>query len=393
MYIQETINSAVISLKSNKLRTFLTMLGVIIGVFAVVSLVSLIQGVGNFITDRFNALGTNLIIVAPGRASLNQDPAVSFSNNKLTKKHVDLIDQHVGDLIVGVTPNIRLSKTLEYKSKNFLGYLVGASHKAFDIIDIELIDGRFFTKTEENEGAKVAVIGPLVKKELFGSSNALGQEFKMSGESFEVIGLLSKKGINSDERVIIPYTTAEDVYDLENYSGITLKAKNTDEIDYVMREVEIALLEDLKADDFTVLSQQNLLSSVQNILGIVSSALGGVAAISLLVGGIGIMNIMLVSVTERTREIGLRKALGATSGNIGFQFVTEAVFISVVGGILGLLFGWALTFFAQRFFPAQMPWWSIALALVFSAIVGIIFGTYPALQASKKDPIEALRFE
>ncbi|MDC0449157.1 ABC transporter permease, partial [bacterium] len=373
MKLSETLNSAIIALKANKLRSSLTMSGVVIGVFAVVSLISLVKGLQNYITDTFNSLGSNLIIIAPGRAGFDQDPALAFTNNKLEKKHVDIIEKDVGEYLVGVTPNIRLSKTVEYKNKQFLGFLIGTNYKVKDIVDLKIVSGRFFTKSEETSKARVAVIGPLVKKELFGVSNPLGKKIKIAGVSFEVIGVLESEGPNSDERIMIPYTSAKDALGVDQFSGITTKAKNSEDIDFVMGQIELALLSDLKSDEFTVLSQKDLLSTVGSIMGILSAALGGIAAISLLVGGIGIMNIMLVSVTERTREIGLRKALGATRSNIGTQFIIESIFISLLGGLIGLGLSIVLTLGAQQFFPAQITIWSIILALGFSILVGVVF--------------------
>ena len=176
-------------------------------------------------------------------------------------------------------------------------------------------------------------------------------------------------------------------------SGISAKVKDNVDIDQAAKEVSIALLEDLKPDDFTIITQKDIIESVQSILGIISIGLSAIAGISLLVGGIGIMNIMLVSVNERIREIGLRKALGATSFNIGIQFMLESLIISMGGGIVGIIMGYLLSLFLTNFFPAEVPLWSLALSFTFSLIVGLVFGTYPAVKASKKDPIEALRYE
>ena len=184
-----------------------------------------------------------------------------------------------------------------------------------------------------------------------------------------------------------------DRYEEATISAIAIKAKDATNIELTTKEIKMALLRDLKSDEFTLMTQEDMLSSISSILGILTTALAAIAGISLLVGGIGIMNIMLVSVTERTREIGLRKALGATSFNIGLQFLVESVVISVSGGIVGLLLGWIATLIANNWIRAEVPIWAIILAFGFSLFVGIVFGTYPALKASKKDPIEALRYE
>lgn len=394
MRFLNTFNSSIKALGVNKVRTFLTMLGVIIGVFAVVSLVSLVKGVENFITDRFNSLGSNLIIIAPGRAAFNQDPAASFSNNKLDEKHIELIRDELGNEIVAVTPSIRVGKTVRYKDKKYYSTIVGSNEKVTDLINVEVNTGRYFTRTEVSSKARVAIVGPAIAKEFFGNkSNGLGEKIKINGSTFTVIGLYDEKGGTQDERVIMPYTTLQKALDIENFSNIITKAKDADSIDLIIKRLELAMLKDLDKQDFTILSQSDILDSFKSILNVLSIGLAAIAGISLLVGGIGIMNIMLVAVNERIQEIGLRKALGATSIDIGSQFIIEAIFISIIGGLLGLGFGFLVTLISKPWLNAQIPWWAIILALGFSILVGVVFGTYPALKAAKKDPIAALRFE
>jgi putative ABC transport system permease protein len=393
MKFSSVLNSALKALGVNKTRTFLTMLGVIIGVFAVVSLVSLVKGVENFIVDRFNSLGSNLIFIAPGRSGFNSDPALAFTNNKLEEKHVNLIRENVGKDLVAVAPSIRLGKNAKYKTKHYYATIAGSNEDAKDLVNVDIEKGRFFTKVEVDANAKVVIIGPTIEKELFGDSNALGKSLKIDDESFIVIGTAKSRGGSQDERVIMPYTTMQDSLDVENFSNIVTKAKNADDIDLVIKKIELALLKDLDKEDFTVLSQASVLESFKSILNVLSIGLAAIAGISLFVGGIGIMNIMLVSVNERIQEIGLRKALGATSRDIGTQFLIEAIFISVLGGLLGLGLGFLVTVISKPWLNAQIPWWAIFLAMGFAIAVGLGFGTYPALKAAKKDPIEALRFE
>lgn len=389
----ETIRTAVNSLRLNKVRSALTMLGVIIGVFSVVSLVSLVRGFQNYVTDQFNAIGSNLIIVTPGFSGFSDDPSKAYTNNKLEDKHVDMLKTYLSDKFIGISPSIRVGKDLKYKTNEYYSTLSAGNYETKDIFDLQLKSGRFFTKSEEETGAKVIVLGNDVNRELFGTKNSIGEYIKIDNESFLVIGYTKEKGQNFDDRVFLPYTTVKKTFDVTKLSSIVLKAKNNQDIDMLMRDVKLTLMRDMKKDDFSVLSQKDIISSIQNILNVISMGLGAIAGISLLVGGIGIMNIMLVSVTERTKEIGLRKALGATSKNIAFQFIYEAVFLSVVGGFIGLLLGWLLTFALKSFVRAEVPLWSIFLALGFSVLVGVIFGTYPAIKASNKDPIEALRYE
>ncbi|GIW69875.1 MAG: multidrug ABC transporter substrate-binding protein [Patescibacteria group bacterium] len=393
IYIPETIKSAFRSLLLNKVRTALTMLGVIIGVFSVVSLVSVVQGFQNYITDQFNALGSNLILVTPSFGGANQDPSRAFMGNKLSTKNVDTIQLFVGDKIEAITPSIRVVKQVKYKTKTYTATLVGGNYASYKVYDLETAYGDYYKKADDTKSAKVVFISWGVKKDLFGDKNPVGEKVKIENITFDVVGVAKPKGGTFDERVFIPATTAIELLDLETVSSIAVKVKEEYDLDEVMHEIKVALLRDMKADDFSVTTQKDILASIDQILSVLSVALAAVAGISLLVGGIGIMNIMLVSVTERTQEIGLRKALGATSKNIGMQFLTESIIISLTGGILGLLFGYLGTIAISSFLRATIPWWAVIIALGFSVIVGVVFGTYPALSASKKDPIEALRFE
>jgi putative ABC transport system permease protein len=228
---------------------------------------------------------------------------------------------------------------------------------------------------------------------LFRNENPIKKNVKIDGHSYEVIGVLEKKNPDYDESVIIPYTTLRDNFEGTTIISIVSKARSDVSLDEAAERVRFALYRDLNDDEFTVLTQDDILDSIDSILNILAIALTAIAGISLLVGGIGIMNIMLVSVTERTREIGLRKALGATSFDIKRQFMIEAVLISLSGGTIGLLLGWFSTLIIKNLINAAVPFWAIPLSLGFSLLVGVIFGTYPAAKASEKDPIEALRYK
>ncbi|MFA6981797.1 MAG: ABC transporter permease [Patescibacteria group bacterium] len=393
MKISEPFISAIRSLSANKLRSFLTMLGMIIGVFSVVTLIALVNGVENFIIDSFNALGSNLILVSPGNIDMGSDPALAYANNKLDEKHMDLIDKHASDYVDNMTPNIRMNKLVTRRSNSFYGSIYGASDQAIKIVDLGLEKGRFFTQAEVREKKKVAVIAPEIVKELFGELDPIGQEVKVDDMAFVVIGTTKSKGRMSDDRVIIPYTSVMEYFNVKNLSGITIKAKDNVDLDEARKQVKYAIRRDLKDDEFTVFTQKDILKSVSQILGVLSSALAAISGISLIVGGIGIMNIMLVSVTERTQEIGLKKALGATSNNIALQFSIEALLIGLLGGMLGLSLAFVVTFLARSFIRATIPLWGILLSFIFSLVVGLLFGTYPAITAAKKDPIVALGYE
>jgi len=368
------------------------MLGIVIGVFSVVALVSVVKGFENYITGEFAKIGSNLLFISPGRFSAGSDPAMAFTDNKLELSHVGIIKTELGDRYIGVTPYIEIMKTAKFGTKSYLATVVG-NNEMLDILGTEVSNGRFFNKAEVDGKARVTAIGKVVADNLFGSRSPVGQKIKIDGESYEVIGILKEQGANFDTLLYIPYTTVRESMGVKNISSILIKLKEGQNVKDTQKLTEIALLRVLKKDDFTVLTQEEILTSVNSILNVISIGLTIIASISLLVGGIGIMNIMLVSVTERTNEIGLRKALGATSWNISLQFMSEAVFISIVGGIMGLMSSWLLTIGIHKWIQAQITPWAIALALGFSLLVGIVFGTYPALEASKKDPIESLRYE
>ncbi len=392
IYVPETIKSALSALALNKVRTFLTMLGVIIGVFSVVALVAVVQGFQNYITDQFESLGSNLILITP-KMSEDHDPGRTFMGNKLSLKNIDTINLYVGDKITAVTPSVRVAKVAEYKTKTYSGTVVGGNYQSYSIYGLETELGSYYTKADDSQKANVVFISSDVRKELFGDRNPVGEKIKIENTTFEILGVAKPKSPTFDDRIFMPDTSLKAAFNVEVLSSIAVKVKEGQNIEEVMREIRLALLKDMKADDFSVVTQKDVLSSIEQILGVLSSALAAVAGISLLVGGIGIMNIMLVSVTERTQEIGLRKALGATSKNIGRQFLAEAIVISLGGGVVGLLLGYISTLVVSSFIRATIPWWAIGLAMGFSVFVGVVFGTYPALSASKKDPIEALRFE
>jgi putative ABC transport system permease protein len=393
--IYELFLTAFKSLLSNKTRTILTMLGIIIGVFAVITLIGVGEGIQNYVTKQFASLGSNLIFVSPGRVNLRGDPGANFSTNKLDEKHVRLIENYCSDVVESVTPYIEIGKTLTFKNKDYYSVLIAFDEDGFGTYNVVLDSGKFFTKADLSSNSRVVVLGYNVKNELFPNQDPIGKDLKIGDKTFLIVGVAAEKGGSIDNRAYIPVTTAKYIFNVKNYSSIVMKAKVAENIDSAMKRVEIAILRDLNKDEFTVLSQKDLLSSFSSILSTITLGIGAIAAISLLVGGIGIMNIMLVTVTERTREIGLRKAVGATPNNIAIQFLIEATTLSIIGGIIGISLGALTAFLIQKYgnFNASLPLWSILLAFGFSATVGVLFGTYPALKAAQKDPIEALRYE
>lgn len=389
----EIVRTALNNIKINKVRSFLTMLGVIIGVFAVVTLFAIGKGFQNYIQDEFDKLGSNLIFVSPGNAGFGDDPAKSFTNNKLDEKHISLIETNASEYVKRISPYNITGANTSYKNNSYYSEITGVSYDANKIIDYQIDAGRMYTLSEQRNKANVAVLGPQVVNEIFKEKNPLGEMVKIGDESYEVIGTFKEKGDNYDDQILIPYTTSMKNFDIKNFASIVIQIDDASQTDIAMKKIELAMLRDLNSDEFTVLSQQDLLDSISSILHIVTMGIGAIGAISLLVGGIGIMNIMLVTVTERTREIGLRKAIGATPFAIALQFVSEAIIISVIGGVIGLLIAVLLTISIQSLLRAEISIFAVMLALVFSIGVGIIFGTYPAVKASKLDPIKALTFE
>lgn len=402
----ETVRLSLSAIRRNKSRSFLTMLGIIIGVFAVISLVSLGTGLQNYITQQFESLGTNIIYVMPGKVGgIGSDSgegfshgAPNFAGSKLKISMIKEIEK-LGSPITGVTGQIENAAVAKFKDKTKSVTVAGATPEYFSFVSLNIKDGRIFNSSEVGSTRKVAVLGPEVAMRLYGNNSPLGEEVIVNDSRFRVIGVLESRGAGMfggaiDSAVYIPITCAQQIFGTENLQAIMIKFKDKDNLDEVKYKVKSYLLRTLKEDDFSMVNQGAILSTISSILNVLTLALGGIAAISLLVGGIGIMNIMLVSVTERTREIGIRKSVGAKNSDILAQFLVEAVFLSLVGGGVGVFLGILGTVVVGKLISANaFSWWSLFLALGVSAGVGIIFGVAPAAKAAKLDPVESLRYE
>jgi putative ABC transport system permease protein len=396
MSITELLKLAWKALVTNKMRSILTTLGIIIGVFSIILLVSLGSGLQKYITSQISSLGSNLIFVIPGAPGGGRGVG-GVITNKLLLSDATKLQIKLKSLAL-VTGFVQQVSGVKYKNKVDKGTTIaGASYNYPDVVNIALDTGTFFTQTQERSGSRVAIIGHTVVDKLFPGENPIGKIITVGSGRYTVIGVVEKRGsifgLDQDNVVGIPITVALRQFGITNISTIYMRAKDPTLVPLVEKEATQLLLRRLTQDDFNLQTQETALSTVTNVTNILSIALGGIAAISLLVGGIGVANIMLVSVTERTREIGLRKALGAKRKDILYQFLLEAVMLSVAGGVIGIALGIGASLLISMIFVSEVTPWSIFLAFFFSILVGVVFGMAPAIKASKLSPIEALRYE
>ena len=383
----------------------MTLLGIIIGVGAVIAMVSLGFGVKESIKDNISKLGSNLLMVSAGGRTATGARLAAGEGAHLTFDDMLAIEKQV-DGISGISASVNSSYQLVAGNQNWTSRVEGTTPSNFAIQNYELEDGRLFTERDMNSRARVAVIGKTVADNLFPGDDPVGQIMRIKKAPFQVIGVLKAKGSSGmgqdqDDTVIIPLTTAQNrMMGITHVQRITVQAENENVINDVQAEVEQVLrtrhkIKDGDYDDFTISNMAAIMDTMMETANSITLLLGCIAAISLLVGGIGIMNIMLVSVTERTREIGIRKALGATYNNILLQFLIEAMVIGVVGGFLGVVIGVIASYGISSFagWNTVISWWAIVVAVVFSVGIGLFFGIYPARKAALLDPIDALRYE
>ncbi len=407
MHLGENFRVSIESLYANKVRSLLTALGIVIGVGAVIAVVSIVQGLQFMITGELQGVGANFMVVVP---DVQQDrPGVFSRPVKLTWEDGQEIAKRVPG-VTRITPVIAGVRELRYLDRQHKPqYVLGVSDGWQEIMNHAVGEGRFLSRVDLENRRRVTCIGRDVVDELRLGRQPIGREIYIGESPFTVIGIMEDRGenlgINLDDLAFVPFDSALALFGRNAGDQVQLRLKTADaESVEPVRDGIQALLRQRhrlvtdQPDDFEIQTQDDLIKTIGTILNGVTAVVGGVVGIALLVGGIGIMNIMLVSVTERTREIGVRKALGAKRGDILVQFLIEALLLSAIGGLLGLAFGYGLGVVIANvlpgdFPPAHVPWWAIALSIGFSSLVGAFFGSYPAARAARLDPVEALRYE
>lgn len=403
--LNESIKMAWEGMIANKLRTLLTLLGIIIGVGAVIAMVSLGFGMKENIKNNISRLGSNLLIITPGGRTATGARLAAGEGAKLTYDDALAIVRQVDD-IQAMSASVSSSYQLVNGNQNWTSRVEGTTPSNFDIQSFEVDKGRLFTERDLSSRNRVCVIGKTVADNLFPDGNPVGATIRVKKSPFQVIGVLKSKGQSGmgqdqDDIVFIPLTTAQSrMMGITHVQRITIQAANENVIGDVQAELEQVLrtrhkIKEGGNDDFTVGNMAAVMETMMETANSITILLGCIAAISLVVGGIGIMNIMLVSVTERTREIGIRKALGATYSNILQQFMIESMVIGIIGGAIGVVLGCGASIIISKVagWNTVISVWAIVIAVVFSVGIGLIFGIYPARKAAMMDPIDALRYE
>jgi len=412
MSLSDVFKSATRALKINKGRTALTMLGIVIGITSIIIVMSLGQGAQDLILNQIQGLGSKTVVVRPGRPATGPTDVTTLFSDSIKQRDLDALKKKSNvPTLASVMPMVFGAGTATYGSNKYQVTIFGGTDLAGKIFDIQTTEGVFVTSDDVASAAGVVVIGSKVKDELFGNDSALGKKIRIKDTNLRVIGILPKKGqvsfFNFDEAILLPYTTAQDyIFGIKYFNELVVQAESDATVNQTVRDVQITLrnlhnITDPTKDDFFIETQADLAARVSTITNILTYFLAMVAAISLLVGGIGIMNIMFVSVSERTREIGLRKAVGARNRDILNQFLLEAIILTCFGGAIGITLGIifsaigaiGISYALGQTWPFGISIFAILLGFGVSALIGIAFGIYPARRASKLNPIEALRYE
>lgn len=397
MNLLEYIKLAFIALRTNKVRSILTMLGIIIGVASVILLVSIGTGLQELVTQQFASLGSNAVYLMPGKVDLRTGPP-TLNTSKFEISDVSNLTRG-SNAIADVAPAAAQMGLITYKGKTVSTEVVGTWENYFRMQNFTIGRGDLMRQSDVERSRKTIVLGSKPAEDLFGDTDPVGASVTLGDVRYLVKGVLESKGSGGalggdiDNHAFIPYTTSLRQFNITRPMMIVITAVDQEAVPQAAADAQRIMEKRLKKDDFTVMQQTELLNTINQFLSAITIALGGIAAISLLVGGIGIMNIMLVSVTERTREIGLRKAVGARPQDIMVQFLIEAIILSLLGGVIGITIGTLGSLALNTLIQTYVTAWSVILASGFSALIGIVFGVAPAVRASRLDPIEALRYE
>ena len=390
----EAFVSALSALRVNRLRSALTMLGVVIGVGSVVLLVAIGSGAKREVEQQVEGLGSNLILVVPGEFALGSAPSVS----RLKLEDVDYLGRVVGNR-GSVATTVSSGEEVRVGSRRAFVTVNGTNENVPQVFDRPLARGRDLARADVDTRRRVTVLGSQVAHDLFGDVDPLGRQLTVAGVRFRVIGVFAEVGstfgVSRDLEMHVPVTAAQRLFGVDRIDALAVKAPTIDSIGRLQTTVVDALQRKYTGERFSAVTQTQILGTIGSILGLLTVVLGSIAGISLLVGGVGVSNIMLVSVRERTQEIGLRKALGARQRDILVQFLIEAVLLTTIGGLIGMTLGVAGAVAADRFtpLPTDVAWWSLALAFGVSVGVGVFFGVFPARRAGRLEPVTALRTE
>jgi putative ABC transport system permease protein len=412
MKIRQLFKTSIAGLNANKSRSSLTILGIVIGITSIIIVMSLGEGARGLILGEIQSIGSRVIAVVPGREPTGPTDIIATLTDSLKQQDLDALQNKTNvPHAANVMPIVFGSETASWQNNTYRPTILGATSLFAQIYNVSANEGRIFSDDESKSFADVVVIGSKVRDKLFGGEPALGEKIRIKNHTFRVIGVIKSTGqlsfLNFDEAVFVPYTTAQQyIFGIKYFNRLVVEADSDTTVTETASDVITTLrndhnITDPTKDDFFVQTQASALATVSTIINVLTLFLAAVAAVSLVVGGIGIMNIMLVSVTERTREIGLRKALGAKDGDILSQFLLEAVILTVIGGIVGIMLGGFISFTISLVlsnvyalnWKFVLPLTAVFLGLGVSSGIGLIFGIYPARQASRKSPIEALRYE
>jgi putative ABC transport system permease protein len=399
MRFGEIGNLAWDSLRVNRVRSFLTALGIIIGVLSIVILTSIALGVRSQVLGEMEKVGPNTFAVFPGNIEASHGAPGSMVVNRLTYEHVRLVQENSHYSVLAAPEMVSITPVKFGNKTSNTTYVVGTSPDYAEIARWGIARGSFIRPGDVQGARKVCVVGTSLVKNILKGLEPMGKSLSIRGSKFKIIGVMESKGymfnMDIDDIVFVPVTTAENLFGMTNITEIAIRVPNPADLEAAMAETRKILLRDLDPEDFSLKSQSEFMDMLNTITGILTAALAAIAGISLIVGGIGIMNIMLVSVRERTREIGLRKAVGATEGDILIQFLTESIALSLAGGVVGILASYGLAYLITSLTPIDV--WvqasAIMMALGFCCLVGVFFGVYPAIKAARLDPIVALRYE